>query len=186
VCKTVSNMFQANAKQSGRTKFLGKFATAEEAARAYDRFKREHGTPADKLNFADKANGAGSAGSAEAPGGKRKRIVLSAASSDADDEDAGEEQHSTHAAPSPSESETPLPDALPASASGAELVATRERNAALEAQLAALQSSEAARTQLAAQLAATQARAAALEAELARMRRDAARSTRSARNRVTI
>jgi hypothetical protein len=159
VCKTVSNTFQANAKQSGRTKFLGKFATAEEAARAYDRCMREQGSTADTLNFPDEAGDAAAAGSAEAPGGKRKRAALAAASSDADDEDAGEEQDSTRAAPSAAESAPPLPDAPPASAaSDAELASPQAHFAALEAQVAALQSSRAA------QLAAEQARSADLQA----------------------
>jgi hypothetical protein len=178
------NKFAAQATLSGRTKYLGLFATAEEAARVRDLYMREQGAPAHKLSFPDEAGGAGAVDGAEAPGGKRKHAALSApaaASSDADDEDAAEEQHSTPAAPPAADSASPLPDALPASAaSGAELASPQARIAALEAHVAALQSSNAARAQLATQLASTQARAAELEAELARMRRDAARSTRSA------
>jgi hypothetical protein len=83
--------YRAQAYFAGDEEYLGYFETAEDAARAHDKWLREMGAPAIKLNFSGETDGAGAAGGDAAPARKRKRASsLSAAHADVSS-DAGEE-----------------------------------------------------------------------------------------------
>jgi hypothetical protein len=172
--------YRAIACFSGEKKYLGcAFGTAEDAARACDKWLLDMGAPPHLLNFRHETSGAGAAGDDAAPARKRKRASPSAAQHDADVSSDAEEEGASDdsdaemdAAETDAAAATPQPAGeAPSEGGSAEAVPPQARIAELHA---ALQASDAQRAQLAASHQGAQAHAAALAAELERTKRDAA------------